>query len=296
MEPPITVRQNRRSWRGWGFVAPFLALFLLVVIAPLIYAAYLSLTQDRLIGGSSFVGIDNYVAVFTDTKFWGALGRVVLFALIQVPFMLFVALFAALAIDSGSLPGSSLYRITMFLPYAVPGVVAALLWGYIYGPNFGLVGDLRGLGIPVPDLLGSGLILGSMANIGFWLYAGYNMLIYQAALKSIPGELYEAAQIDGAGPLRVVWSIKLPAIRSSIAVTSLFSFIGALQLFNEPSVMQSLAPNVITTSFTPNIYAFNLAFTGHQATYSAAIAITMGALTILGVLVVQRFTRRKVDE
>ena len=290
---PLRPRRPRRSWTGWIFLSPFVVLFAGVVIAPIVYAAYLSLFRTRIIGGTSFVWLDNYVAVLADEKFWGAIGRVSVFAALQVPVMLVVALLAALAIDGGRLAASSAYRLSIFLPYAVPGVVAALLWGYIYGANFGLVGTLRDWGIPVPDLLSSTFVLGAMANIGFWLYLGYNMLIYQAALKAIPQELYEAAAIDGASPLRVIWSIKLPAVRPALAVTALFSFIGAFQLFNEPRVLEPLAPNTISSSFSPNLYAYNLAFNAQRVDYAATVALTMGLLTVVAVLVVQRISRRK---
>jgi multiple sugar transport system permease protein len=293
MTTPRRARRPRRSWTGWIFLAPFIVLFAGVVIAPIVYAGYLSLFRTRIIGGTSFVWLDNYAAVLADEKFWGAIGRVGLFAALQVPVMLLVALLAALAIDGGRLAASSTYRLSIFLPYAVPGVVAALLWGYIYGANFGLVGTMRDLGIPVPDLLSSPFVLGAMANIGFWLYAGYNMLIYQAALKAIPQELYEAAAIDGASPLRVIWSIKLPAVRPAVAVTALFSFIGAFQLFNEPRVLEPLAPNTISSSFSPNLYAYNLAFNAQRVDYAATVALTMGLLTVVAVLVVQRISRRK---
>lgn len=270
-----------------------MALFLLLFIAPLIWAAWLSLTQDLMVGGVSFVGLENYFDALTDADFGASILRVLGYAAIQVPLILGVALAAALALDSGRLPGASFFRIGIFLPYAVPGVVAALLWGYIYGGNFGLVGSLRDLGLAVPDPLSPDLILGAMANIGFWLYVGYSTLIYQAALKAIPTELYEAAEIDGAGPLRTIWSIKLPALRPALGVTGMFSIIGAMQLFGEPNVLRPLAPNAISSSYTPNVYAYNLAFSGNQFSYSATISILMGILTVVTLLVLQRLTRRK---
>ena len=119
-------------------------------------------------------------------------------------------------------------------------------------------------------------MLASIGNIVTWEFVGYNMLIFYAALRVIPTELYEAASLDGAGPFRTVWNIKIPAIRGAIVISAIFSVIGSFQLFNEPNILKTLAPNSISTYFTPNMYAYNLSFSGQQFNYSAAIAIIMG--------------------
>jgi multiple sugar transport system permease protein len=119
------------------------------------------------------------------------------------------------------------------------------------------------------------------------------MLIFYAALRVIPGDLYEAAEIDGASQWRIVRSIKLPGIRPAIAITAMFTVIGSFQLFNEPSILQSLAPNVITSHFTPNLYAYNLAFSGQQFNLSATVAIIMGVFTLVVALLVQRLGNRE---
>ncbi|GAB3897107.1 hypothetical protein GCM10029964_079460 [Kibdelosporangium lantanae] len=117
-------------WRGWLFVAPFLLVFVLVFLAPIGYALGLSLFRDQaFFGGTTFVGLDNYAQVLADPKFWEAFLRVVVFLAVQVPVMLLLALVAALAIDSARLHAAGFFRIVIFLPYAVPAVVAALMWG-----------------------------------------------------------------------------------------------------------------------------------------------------------------------
>jgi len=286
--------RSRRSWwqhreiRGWAFVAPFLAVFALVFLAPIGYAFHLSLYREQaFFGGNTFVGLGNYTDVFTDPKFWDGALRVLVFLLVQVPIMLGLALFAALAIDSGRLRGAQTFRLVIFLPYAVPGVVAVLMWGYMYGTSFGLAADLN-------DLLGTAIrplstswMLPSIANIVTWEFVGYNMLIFYSALRTVPEDLYEAAALDGAGPLRTVFSIKIPAIRGAIVIATIFSIIGSFQLFNEPNILRNLAPNVIDTFYTPNMYAYNLSFGGQQYNYSATVAIVMGVLTAIIAYVVQ---------
>ncbi len=278
-----------RDTKGWLFVGPFLAVFALTFLAPIGYAIYLSMFRDQaFFGGTVFVGLDNYVDVIQDAKFWDAFGRVLLFLAVQVPVMLILALLAALAIDSARLHAASFFRIVIFLPYAVPGVVAVLMWGFIYGDNFGLAADLNNLlGITSIKPLSGGWMLPSIANIVTWEFVGYNMLIFYSALRTVPEELYEAAAIDGAGPVRTIRAVKLPALRGAIVIATIFSIIGSFQLFNEPNILRPLAPNVITTYFTPNMYAYNLSFAGQQFNYSATVAIVMGVITAVIAYVVQ---------
>jgi len=288
--------RSRSEWKGLAFVAPFLIVFLLVFIAPVVYSIYLSLFREQLVGGNAFVGAENFVALFGDAQFWEGFGRVVLFLLIQVPIMLALALFAALAIDSARLHASGFFRIVIFLPYAVPAVVAVLMWGFIYGDNFGLAANINDwLGSEVITPFARNWILASIGNIVTWEFVGYNMLIFYSALRVIPTDLYEAAELDGAGPMRVVTGIKLPALRGAIVIATIFSIIGSFQLFNEPNILRTLAPNIITTFFTPNMYAYNLSFNGQQYNYSATVAIVMGVITAVIAYVVQLRGSRKEE-
>jgi multiple sugar transport system permease protein len=284
------------SWRGWQFIGPFMAVFAVVFLAPIGYSIYLSLFRTRLIGGTSFVGLDNYSSTLKDPHFWSGFGRVALFLAVQVPIMLFLALLIALAIDSGRLYGSAFFRVAVFLPYAVPAVVATLMWGFMYGTQFGLVKNINEtFGITLPDPLSPGLVLASIGNISTWEFVGYNMLIFYSALKVVPSSLYEAAEIDGAGQLRIIWAIKVPAIRGALVVATMFSIIGTFQLFNEPNVLQKLVPNSITSDYTPNMYAYSLSFAGQQYNSAATVAIVMGVITMILAYAVQvRGTRKAI--
>ncbi|MDT0479282.1 sugar ABC transporter permease [Streptomyces sp. DSM 41640] len=259
-----------------------MVLFLLLFLAPLGYAAYLSLFQERLIGGTAFVGLDNYAQALSDSQFLHGIGRVALFFVIQVPVMLLLALVFALVLDSGLLRLARVIRLGIFVPYAVPSVVAALMWGYLYGPDFGPFAQFsRNLSLPVPHFLSDGWMLGSLANIVTWEFVGYNMIILYAALRTIPEELYEAAAMDGAGAWRTAWSIKLPALRPALMLTLLFSVIGSFQLFNEPKLLMTIAPDVISSSYTANLYAYTLAFTGQQVNYAATVSFLLGLVIVI---------------
>jgi multiple sugar transport system permease protein len=279
---------------GYLFVAPFMLVFLGLLVLPLAYAGYLSLFQERLIGGTVFSGLGNYTRALTDPRLLAGMGRVALFFLIQVPIMLAIALLAALAIDSGLLRMAKTFRLGIFLPYAVPSVVATLMWGYLYGQDFGPFAQLAGkLSLPAPKFLSSDWMLGSIANIVTWEFTGYNMIILYAALRAVPHDLYEAAAVDGAGAIRTAWSIKIPALRPALLVCLIFSVIGSFQLFNEPQLMQRLAPSVIDSAYTPNLYAYTLAFTGQEVNYAAAVSFFLGTVIVVASYAVLFVTSRR---
>jgi multiple sugar transport system permease protein len=285
---------SRRAAVGYLFVAPFLVVFVAMLVVPLVYAGYLSLFREQLIGGTSFAGLDNYTRAFGDERLWQGVARVGMFFLIQVPIMLVLALAFALALDSGVLWLSRLFRLGFFVPYAVPGVVATLMWGYLYGPEFGPIAQLfEKLSLDPPNLLGSDLMLGSIANVVFWEFTGYNMILLYAALRAIPTELYEAAAVDGAGPWRTAWSVKIPALRPALLLALIFSVIGSFQLFNEPQLLQRLAPNVIDSAYTPNLYAYSRAFTSQDLNYAAAVSFLLGLVIVAVSYTVQLAANRR---
>ena len=280
MSQQASQRKHGRS--GYVFAAPFLLCFLLLFILPLGYAAYLSLFKNQLVGGTVFAGLGNYVTALHDGQLIAGVGRVALFFVIQVPVMLLLSTAAALAIDSGLLRLARLYRLGIFIPYAIPGVVATLMWGYLYGPDFGPAAQLAAkLHLTAPAFLGNTLMLPSIANVVTWEYTGYNMIILYAALRTVSRELYEAAAVDGASPWRVAWNIKLPALRPALLLCLIFSVIGSFQLFTEPNLLQDVAPTVIGPSYTPNLYAYSLAFISSEPDYAAAVSFLLGLVTVV---------------
>jgi multiple sugar transport system permease protein len=259
---------SRLNRHGYVFAAPFMACFALLFVLPLGYALYLSLFKNQLIGGTAFTGLSNYAHALTDGQLIAGVGRVALFFCIQVPVMLLLALLAALAIDSGLLRLARVVRLGIFVPYAVPGVVATLMWGYLYGPDFGPAAQLASkLHIGAPSFLGNTLMLPSIANVVTWEF-------------TVPRELYEAASVDGASAWRVAWHIKIPALRPALLLTLMFSVIGSFQLFTEPNLLQGVAPTVIGASYTPNLYAYSLTFTSQEPDYAAAVSFLLGLVTV----------------
>jgi multiple sugar transport system permease protein len=279
-------RRTRPGSRAWlFFVTPFAVPFVLFYLAPIGYAITQSLLRTERTGGifgrsrTVFAGLTQYAAVVGDPAFREGVARMLLFGVVQVPIMLGLALVLALLLDSGVARLKRLFRITFFLPYGIPGVIAALMWAFLYSPQLSpIVAPLRAAGLEV-DLLGSGTILWSIANVVTWTYTGYNMLIIFAALQAIPAELSEAARTDGAGGVRIAWSIKIPLVRPALVLTGVFSIIGTLQLFTEPIVLRLISTNV-TSGYTPNLLAFSIA-SANNYPLAAAMSVVLALSTFV---------------
>jgi multiple sugar transport system permease protein len=283
----------------WIFLAPFIVLFLVFLVAPIVVAVVTSLFEIRKSGlGFSasktvFVGLQNYVTALADPDFIAGFGRVLLFGVVQVPVMLGLALLFALFLDSALTKFKRILRLGVFIPFAIPSVIAALLWGFLYQPGVSpIVQGLHSIGISA-DFLAPGSVLWSIANISTWSYTGVNMIILFSALQTVPRELFEAARIDGASELRTAFQIKIPLIGPALLLTGLFSIIGTLQLFNEPTILKNLTTN-ITTEYTPNMAVFATSQQAGNLNLGSAMAIVLGLVTfILSVAVSAASNRRE---
>ncbi|MEE2041529.1 sugar ABC transporter permease [Nocardiopsis sp. CT-R113] len=299
--------RGRRSRSGalvpWAFLAPFMGLFVLCFLLPILYAVYQSFLRVRRLGlfgedgrETVFAGFGNYARALGQDGFVDSIGRVLLFGVVQVPVMIGLALVLALLLESASAKWPGFFRAAFFLPYGVPGVVASLLWGFLYTPGLSPIIDVAGWAGLDLDLLGPETVLWSIANIITWLFIGYNMLILVAQLKTIPVELYEAARIDGAGPFQTAWRIQIPLIRPALVLTTIFSVIGTLQLFAEPLIIKGFTVN-IDTAYTPNMAAFNSAFTDNDYNVAAAqsviVALTAFVLSFGFLWLVNRKDRQR---
>ncbi|HJX42768.1 MAG TPA: sugar ABC transporter permease [Geodermatophilus sp.] len=284
--------------RAWlWFILPFLVPFVLFYLLPIGYAIVQSLTKTERTGGifgettTTFAGLEQYSRVVSDPAFLRGVGRVLLFGVVQVPIMLAFALLLALLLDSAVARLKRTFRIAFFLPYGIPGVIAALMWAFLYSPQLSPIVDLlEGGGIGV-DFLGSGTILWSIANVVTWTYTGYNMLIIFAAMQAIPQSVYEAAKVDGAGGIRTAWSIKIPLVLPALVLTGVFSIIGTLQLFTEPIVFRAISTNV-TSSFTPNLLAYTTA-SANNYPLAAAISVVLAVATFILSFTFLRATARR---
>ncbi|NEM91808.1 carbohydrate ABC transporter permease [Galbitalea soli] len=273
-------------------IAPFGVLFLAFYLVPIIYAVWESLQvihRDGTFGAPTLVfgGLSQYALVFQNSDFWASVGRVLLFGVVQVPVMLGLALLFALLLDSPLLRGKRFFRLAFFAPYAVPGVIAAIMWGYLYSPS---LSPFKLLTSQV-DLLSGGTVLWSIANVVTWVYVGYNMLIIYSSLLAIPTEIYEAARLDGAGQFRIAWSIKIPLIAPALVLTAVFSIIGTLQLLTEPEVFKQFS-STISSTYTPNLLVYSTASVPN-VNLAAAFSVVLAIATFILSFVFLRLTQRK---
>jgi multiple sugar transport system permease protein len=276
----VSMRRHDARAAG-GFLAPFGILFVLFFVMPIGYAIYQSLfTIERTgalgLGGEQevFAGLDNYVDALQEPGFVDSLVRVIAFMVIQVPVMIVFALVLALLLETASARGVPFFRTAFFLPFGVPGVIASILWGFLYVPGVSpIVSALDDIGLHV-DFLAGDTILFSIVNVVTWEFVGYNMLVLVAQLQSIDTNLYEAARVDGASGWHIVRYIKLPLVRPAIVLTTVFTIIGTLQLFAEPLILRPIATS-IGFHYTPNMAAWNEAFNNNNYHLAAAEAVLL---------------------
>jgi multiple sugar transport system permease protein len=276
------------------FITPFAVLFSLFYIIPIIVAIYQSLLtveREGTFGKPTevFGGLVQYARVFQDDAFWASILRVAGFGVVQVPIMLGVALLLALLLDSPLVKGKRFFRLAFFAPYAVPGVIAAVMWGFLYSPN---LSPFTAVTSEI-NFLGADLVLWSIANVVTWVFIGYNMIIIYSALLAIPSELYEAARLDGASQARIAWSIKIPLVAPAITLTSIFSIIGTLQLLAEPQVFKSFT-SAVTSTYTPNLLIYSTASVPN-VNLAAAFSVVLALLTFALSFTVLKLTQRKAD-
>ncbi len=290
---------RRRGAQGhprapYVLIAPAVALLTCFLLVPMIYTVWLSLRAKQVSGGGilgrrveSFVGLQNYVATLTDQEFWRAMGRMAAYGLIVVPIMFCLALLFALLLDSPRTRLRSASRVVIFLPYAVPGVIASLLWGFIYMPRVSPIHRAADwLGLPAPDFLSSSTVLFSVSNIAVWGGTGFNMVILYTALRAIPTELYDSARIDGCGEVKIARHIKIPLLTPALIMTTIFALIAMIQVYNEPQALSSLT-TAISSTWVPMMKVYSDAFVVNNLYRAAATSVILALVTLgisLGVL------------
>ncbi len=280
-------------------VLPFVLLFAAFFVAPLLYAFDQSLYKQVSSGlglgpkQTLWAGLENYVQALHDPSFWDGFGRVLLFGAVQIPVMMIIALVLAMLMDSAVIRFRRFFRLAFFVPYAVPIVVAAIMWGFFYSPSYSpIVQVFTALHLTAPNFLSTQTTLWSIANISTWEYAGYNMIIFFSALQSIPQEIYESGRLDGLSETGIALRLKLPLIVPALIIGLLFSIVGTLQLFNEPTVLRNLSP-AINSHYTPNIYAYSVAVVNTNFNYGGAIAVILGVVTFIFSFGFLRLTNRQ---
>jgi multiple sugar transport system permease protein len=298
--PPVASRLTRssprrsrvRQWPGAVFIAPHMLMLGLFMLVPTVYAVYTSLFTSRLVGGTQFSGLANYGVVVHSSAFWDGVVRVLLFGVIQVPVTIAIAFFFAAIFDAGVVRFSRFFRTVFFVPFAVPGVVASVMWSFLLLPGFGPYSQFaQAIGLGKVDFFSSQLILPTIILIVIWEWTGYNMTILFTSLRSIPREVTEAAVMEGASLWRIILRIKLPMVMPSIVMLAFLNTVGAFQLFTEPSILAAFQPQAISFGFTPSLFVYNTAVGSGEYNLGAAAAVVLAL--IIGVISVGGFLLRR---
>ncbi|WP_370409353.1 carbohydrate ABC transporter permease [Streptomyces fradiae] len=301
VSPPPALRRAWRKASPYAYLAPFFTLFAAFGLFPLLYTAFVSLYRVELQtpGEMEWRGLGNYTALLGDSYFWTALRNTFTIGVLSTVPQLVMALGLAHLLNY-RLRGRTFFRTAMLLPYATSVAAATLVFAQLFGRDFGLVNVVLGLvGIdPVDWQTGTVASQVAVSTIVIWRWTGYNALIYLAGMQSIPRELYEAAEMDGASRWRQFWHVTLPGLRPTIVFTVVVSTIGATQLFGEPLLFEGSVSGGISHQYqTLGLYLYEQGWGFFHLGRAAAIAWVMFLLILLVVganaLIVRRRSRKE---
>jgi multiple sugar transport system permease protein len=250
------VERRRRILQAAVFLAPALIILVVFVVAPMLSALRLSFTDSNGFGIANWVGIANYVRVFTDPMILNSMANTLLYAVLFTPVAVIIALALAMALNSPGLRLRGFFRSALFLPFIVSLAVAAFAWSYLLNPQIGLLSywlDLIGikLGNPLENPV---LAMPTVVLIAVWKNFGFYMVIFLAGLQDVPPSLYEAAKVDGAGPWRRMTNITIPMLSNTFGFVLIFALIAALQAFDQIYILTSGGPYGATQTVVYEIY------------------------------------------
>ena len=300
LNPPSRRRRRRGTAAPYIFLTPAVLLYVCFLLVPIVYSIYLSFQGLRLVSGgafghrqSTFIGLENYATALTDAEFLGGFRRLAIYGIIAVPLPLGLALLFALLLDLGSARAKRFSRTAIFIPYAVPGVVASLMWGFMYLPAtspFSYITEKFGWGT-IP-FLQNPEIFSSVANIAIWSGVGFNMIILYTSLRGIPAYIMDSARIDGANEWQIATQIKIPLVAPALVLTGLFSLIGCLQLYGEPTTLAPMT-STITQTWVPLMTIYRDAFTLDDLPLAAASSVVLALGTLVVSVILLRLTQKR---
>jgi multiple sugar transport system permease protein len=276
---------SERDWRGLLFVAPFLALYSLILVFPLLRGLWLSLNQVDLFGDGKFVGAGNYIRLAHDPIFGTALINTFEVTLMIVPPLTVIALALALALNRASRT-AAIFRGIFFSSAVLSVTIVTLIWRFVLAPDAGLLGNLwTALGWePLPFLSNEHYVLPALAITTIWWSVGFPMLLFLAGLQQIPHDMYEAAALDSASRWTTFWRITLPSLRRTLVLVVMLQTAAQLQLFGQSQLLTAGGPS--GASRTAVLFLFETAFGRWELGYASAAAEVL-FLIILAVTITQ---------
>lgn len=286
----------KRLWRfrsAYLFVSPFYLNFLIFSSFPIVFAVYLSFQNWSGFGEMEPVGLGNYQRLLNDSRFWLSLQNTAILWLGHIFFLIALAFLLAVALNSRifSNTGSNFYRTFIYLPNVTPIAIMALVFGFIFEMNFGILNSVLGsVGLPaVPWLADTTWAKISIILMNLWGATGWYMIILLAGLQSIDPTLYEAADIDGASGWQKMIYVMLPSVRGLLVLCFLIETIGSFQMFTEPYVLTSGGPQ--NGTLTTQLHMYNTAFEYNKLGYASAMSFALFAIIIVASLIQRQLIR-----
>lgn len=289
-------RSNRYRLTVIAFLLPAIIILTVFVAWPMVSALRLSFTDASGFGDEEWVGLQNYVDVFTDSGVLTAMGNTAVYALLFTPLVVVLALAFALLLNNRLLPGRGAFRTMLFLPFIVSLAVAAFAWSYLLDPQIGLLNYwLRGFGIQLGNVLQDPVLaMPTVVLVAVWKSFGFYMVIFLAGLQDIPGSLYEAARVDGANAWQRFRSITLPMLSNSLGFVLIVALIAALQAFDQIYVMTGGGPYGSTQTIVMEIYESG--FRKLELGFASALSYVLLLITlVLSLVQFLFFSRREQD-
>jgi raffinose/stachyose/melibiose transport system permease protein len=276
------------------YILPGLAVFTAFVLAPLIHSGWISLFQWDGITPGEWVALDNYKAIVTDPALRSAFAHALILLIFYSFLPIVIGLVLAAAMSRAPVRGLAAWRTVLFLPQVIALVVVAVMWRMIYAPDGGLINDVLsaiGLGSLTQDWLGSfNLALPAVGLIGTWVMYGLAMVLFTAGVQKIPQSLYDAARVDGAGPVREFFAVTLPGLRAEIAVALTLTTIQALRSFDLVYITTRGGPGGSTT--VPAYVVYDRAFKSGQVGSASAVGVCLAAVIFVLAFAINRFAER----
>lgn len=283
---------RREALHGYLFIAPAVLGFLIWIAGPMLFSAWVSLTEWDLLSPPEFVGLSNYQTMLKDPLFWQSLKVTAVYTLISVLLFQVLAFAVALLINV-KVRGIAIFRTIYYLPSIVPVVANAMLWAWVFNSDFGLLNAaLRAFGLPkILWLQDPAFALPALITMSLWGVGGA-MLIYLAGLQGVPQQLYEAAEIDGATHWQRFVHVTLPMMSSVLFFNFLMGLIGALQTFTQGYIITNGGPQNATLFYA--LYLYRRAFTDFRMGYASALAWVLFAIVLVISILVFRYLGRQV--
>lgn len=289
--PGLRRRRRREALSAFAFLTPSLVGMVVFLLVPIAMVAIMSLTHDNLISPATWAGLDNFTELASNSRFWNSLLVTLIYVALSIPATIVVGLLLALALNRG-LPGSRALQVIYVLPWVCSPLALGVVWRWLLAPTNGAVNAL--LGQRVEWMSDTSLALPTVAFVSVWSSAGYVSLFFLAGLQQIPNSVYEAAHLDGAGPIRTVWSITLPLLRPTMFFVLVTNIISSFQVYDLVVGLTGGTvgyPGGTTDVITGRIY--QEAFSSRNLGMAAAMALVLFLVLIVVTLIQQRYFARR---